>query len=146
MIDWIIKLLMLSSSVFILLAAIGVLRLPDLLTRMHASTKAGALGITLMMIAASFHFFESVVMAKSLAVIIFILITAPIAAHAIGRAGYFVGVPVWSKTIKDELINCYDSDSHRLMSGLETEEELEAYRENLDFKPRIRVKSKENKD
>ncbi|MCD8513239.1 MAG: monovalent cation/H(+) antiporter subunit G [Nitrincola sp.] len=143
MIDWIIKLLMLSSSVFILLAAIGVLRLPDLLTRMHASTKAGALGITLMMIAASFHFFDSVVMAKSFAVIIFILITAPIAAHAIGRAGYFVGIPVWDKTVKDELRNCYDPDSHRLMSGLETEEELELYRQNLDYKPRIRVKSKD---
>ncbi len=146
MIDWIIMLLMISSSIFILLAAIGVLRLPDLLTRMHASTKAGALGITLMMVAASFHFFESVVVAKSLAVIIFILITAPIAAHAIGRAGYFVGVPVWTKTVKDELINCYDPESHRLLSGLETEEELEAYRQNLDYKPRIRVTTKEKND
>lgn len=146
MIEWIIKFLMLTSSVFILLAAIGVLRLPDLLTRMHASTKAGALGITLMMIAASFHFFDAVVMAKSLAVIIFILITAPIAAHAIGRAGYFVGVPVWSKTVKDELINCYDPDSHRLLSGLETEEELEIYRQNLDYKPRIRVTRREKNE
>lgn|SRR5690554_6827483 len=143
MTDWIIKFLMLTSSIFILLAAVGILRLPDLLTRMHASTKAGALGITLMMLAASFHFFDSVVMAKSLAVIIFILITAPVAAHAIGRAGYFVGVPVWTKTVKDELINCYDPKSHRLMSGLETEEELEIYRQNLDFKPRIRVKRKD---
>lgn len=146
MTDWIIKLLMLASSIFILLAAIGVLRLPDLLTRMHASTKAGALGITLMMVAASFHFFEAVVTAKSLAVIIFILITAPVAAHAIGRAAYFVGVPVWSKTVKDELINCYDPESHRLLSGLETEEELELYRQNLDFKPRIRVSKRDKND
>ncbi len=146
MIEWIINILMLSSSLFILLAAIGVLRLPDLLTRMHASTKAGALGINLMMIAVSFHFFDAVVFAKSLAVIMFILITAPVAAHAIGRAGYFVGVPVWSKTIKDELINCYDPDSHRLMSGLETEEELEIYRQNLDLKPRIRVNRQERND
>ncbi|EXJ12851.1 MULTISPECIES: monovalent cation/H(+) antiporter subunit G [Nitrincola] len=142
MIDWIIKLLMLSSAIFTLLAAIGIIRLPDLLTRMHATTKAGALGIALMMVAAMFHFFDAVVSAKGLAVIIFILITAPIAAHAIGRAGYFVGIPVWDRTIKDELVNCYDEDSHRLLSGLETEEELEIYRQNLDLKPRIRIKQK----
>ena len=75
----------------------------------------------------------------AVAVIVFILITAPVAAHAIGRAGYFVGIPVWEKTVKDELVNCYDAETHRLLSGLETEEELEAYKQNLDFKPRIRL-------
>lgn len=139
MIEWIVKILMLMSATFILLASIGLIRLPDLITRMHASTKAGALGITLMMIAAAFSFMETVVLAKAIAVIVFILITAPVAAHAIGRAGYFVGIPVWEKTVKDELINCYDPESHRLMSGLETEEELEAYKQNLDIKPRIRL-------
>lgn len=142
MIEWIIMILMLSSSLFMLLAAVGIVRLPDLLTRMHATTKAGALGIALMMVAAMFHFADAVVFAKGLAVILFIFITAPVAAHAIGRAGYFVGVPVWDRTVKDELLHCYDEDTHRLMSGLETEEELELYRQNLDFKPRIRVKSK----
>lgn len=142
MIDWIIKLLMLSSAIFTLLAAVGIIRLPDLLTRMHATTKAGALGIALMMVATMFHFFDAVVFAKGLAVIVFILITAPIAAHAIGRAGYFVGIPVWERTIKDELVHCYDEDTHRLLSGLETEEELEIYRQNLDLKPRIRIKQK----
>ncbi|KAA0874210.1 monovalent cation/H(+) antiporter subunit G [Nitrincola tapanii] len=141
MIDWLIKILMLASAAFMLLAAVGIVRLPDLLTRMHATTKAGALGVALMMLAVALHFADSVVSAKTLAVILFIFITAPIAAHVIGRAGYFTGLPLCEQTIKDELVDCYDEKSHRLLSGLETEEELEAYRQNLDMKPRIRTKA-----
>ncbi|WP_194756496.1 monovalent cation/H(+) antiporter subunit G [Aliidiomarina indica] len=134
-----ISIFMLSSAIFILVAAVGILRLPDLLTRMHASTKAGALGVALMMVAAMLHFNDLVLMAKAMAVILFIFITAPVAAHAIGRAGYFVGVPIWVKTIKDELYNNYDADTHRLRSGLETEEELNKPAKD---KPRIRISSK----
>lgn len=140
MTDIIIAIFMLSSALLVLLAAVGILRLPDLLTRMHASTKAGALGISLMMVAVSLHFTSLVVLAKAIAIILFIFMTAPVAAHAIGRAGYFVGVPVWSKTIKDELYDNYDADTHRLLSGMETEEELK----NLPArdKPRIRLNTK----
>lgn len=134
-----ISIFMLSSAIFILVAAVGILRLPDLLTRMHASTKAGALGVALMMVAAMLHFNDLVLMAKAMAVILFIFITAPVAAHAIGRAGYFVGVPIWVKTIKDELYSHYDADTHRLRSGLETEEELNKPAKD---KPRIRISSK----
>lgn len=141
-INWLIALFMLSSGLFTLLAAVGILRLPDLLTRMHASTKAGALGVALMMIAVMLHFANLVVAAKALAVIMFILITAPIAAHAIGRAGYFVGAPIWVNTVKDELFNRYDAESHRLRSGLESESELKAMKLSSKDKPRIRVTTK----
>lgn len=140
MIEVIMSVFMLASALFILLAAIGILRLPDLLTRMHASTKAGALGIALMMIAVSVHFTSLAIFAKAIAVILFIFMTAPVAAHAIGRAGYFVGVPVWDNTVKDELEHNYDPDTHRLRSGLETEEELE--NQPVRDKPRIRLSSK----
>ena len=46
--------------------------------------------------------------------ILFILLTAPVAAHAIGRAGYFVGVPLWDKMLKDDLKDRYDPDTHIL--------------------------------
>lgn len=146
MTDWLIILLMLSSGFFMLLAALGILRLPDLPTRMHASTKAGALGAILVMAAAALFFTEAVVVTKAIAVILFILITAPIAAHAIGRAGYFVGVPLWEGSVKDELKSSYDPETHRLVSGLETPEELDQYRRNLDIKPRIKPKRKKNSD
>lgn len=140
MTDIIISIFMLSSAILVLLAALGILRLPDLLTRMHASTKAGALGIMLMMVAVALHFMSLTVLAKAVAITLFIFMTAPVAAHAIGRAGYFVGVPVWSKTIKDELYDNYDADTHRLHSGLETEEELQNLPQKS--KPRIRLNTK----
>lgn len=140
MTDIIISFFMLTSAGFVLLAAVGILRLPDLLTRMHASTKAGALGIMMMMVAVSIHFMSLTVLAKAIAIILFIFMTAPVAAHAIGRAGYFVGVPVWTKTVKDELFDNYDADTHRLRSGLETEEELKKM--PYKGKPRIRLNTK----
>lgn len=140
MIDIIISIFMLASALLALLASVGILRLPDLLTRMHASTKAGALSIMIMMTAVALHFMSLTVLAKAIAIILFIFMTAPVAAHAIGRAGYFVGVPVWSKTIKDELYDNYDPDTHRLRSGLETEEELKKM--PIKLKPRIRLNTK----
>ncbi|GAA0572457.1 monovalent cation/H(+) antiporter subunit G [Halomonas salifodinae] len=113
--------LLLSGAVFMLLAAVGVLRLPDLLTRMHATTKAAALGVSLVMLAVALHFAEVAVVARAFGVIIFILMTAPVAAHVIGRAGYFVGSRLWSGTVKDELRPNYDPLTHELKSGLETE-------------------------
>ncbi len=97
-----------------LLAAVGVFRLPDLPTRMHASTKAAALGAMLIMIGLAFEFRETNVTTRALAIIIFTLVTSPIAAHAIGRAAYFVGVPLWHGTIKDELGKNYDPKTHNL--------------------------------
>ncbi|UYF98802.1 MULTISPECIES: monovalent cation/H(+) antiporter subunit G [unclassified Halomonas] len=122
MIEFIKGALLLSGSLFILLAAIGLLRLPDLLTRMHATTKAAALGVILIMLASAMHFAEVGVVARSFAIILFILMTAPVAAHVIGRAGYFVGSRLWSGTVKDELKPNYDPLTHELKSGLETEE------------------------
>lgn len=114
MIEWIIGILMVLGSLFMLLAAVGILRLPDLPTRMHASTKAGAMGAIFIMTAVVFHFSTGIVLARALAIVLFIIMTAPIAAHVIARAGYFVGVPLWRGTVKDELRDHYDPISHSL--------------------------------
>lgn len=122
MIDILVAILLLFGGALMLLAAIGIVRLPDLPTRMHASTKAGALGTSLIMIAVALAFQETAVTARAVAIISFIILTAPVAAHVIGRAGYFVGVPLWSGTIKDELKESYDAQTHYLHSGLEDEQ------------------------
>lgn len=115
-IEWLTGLTLVIGSGFMLIAALGVLRMPDLLTRMHATTKAGVLGAGLTMVAVALHFGTEPVIAKAIAVIAFLLLTAPVAAHAIGRAGYFVGVPLWSKTGIDELKGRYDEETHTLAS------------------------------
>jgi len=100
--------LMVSGAAFMLLATIGILRMPDLFTRMQASTKAAALGAGLMMSAIMLFFAEIGVLTRALATIIFIFLTAPVAAHMLGRASYLLGVPKWEGTVVDELENQYD--------------------------------------
>lgn len=121
MIEFLKGALVISGALLMLLAALGILRLPDLLTRLHATTKAAALGVILIMLAVATHFAEVGVAARAFAIIVFILMTAPVAAHVIGRAGYFVGSKLWSGTVKDELRPNYDPLTHELKSGHETE-------------------------
>ncbi len=78
--------LILIGAGFSLIAAIGLVRLPDVFTRMHASTKAGVLGSSLILIAAGILEGDAGTWARIVAAIFFLLLTAPIAAHMIGRA------------------------------------------------------------
>lgn len=86
MIDILIGLFLLAGAGFVMIAAIGIVRLPDLLTRMHASTKAGTLGALLVLAGLAFHQGTGEVVSKAVATALFLLLTAPIAAHMIGRA------------------------------------------------------------
>ncbi len=96
-------LIMLSGAVFMLLSAIGAVRMPDLLTRMHATTKAGAFGAGLMLVGVAMEFTELSVMVRALVILVFIMLTSPVAAHAIGHAGYLTGAKLWEGTLKDDL-------------------------------------------
>ena len=108
--------LLIVGAGFMLIVGLGVWRMPDLLTRMHATTKAGVLGAGLMLLGVAVYFAEVNVLVRALAVIIFVMLTAPVAAHIIGRAGYFVGVPLWEHTVKDQLKGRYDDRTHTLAS------------------------------
>ena len=106
--------LMLIGATFALLAGAGVLRMPDLFTRMQAATKASTLGIGCIILAVAVHFGELGITTRALATVIFVFLTAPVAAHMIARAAYFVGVPLWDQTIIDELHGHYDRRTHNL--------------------------------
>lgn len=86
LIDIVAGLLVLSGGVFMLIAALGAVRLGDVFLRMHASTKAGTLGIGLIVVAVMLRHEAPGVGAKALAVLLFMIFTAPIGAHLIGRA------------------------------------------------------------
>ena len=103
MIEILVAVLLVLGGFFAFMAALGLVRLPDLLIRMHASTKAGTLGCGLILLALALHFGETGVVTRALATIVFLMVTAPIAAHMIGRAAYWAGVPLWSETVIDEL-------------------------------------------
>jgi multicomponent Na+:H+ antiporter subunit G len=95
--------LLVIGSVFMLLAGIGVVRMPDLFMRMQAATKAATLGAGCMLLAVAVHFQDLAVTARAILVTAFVLLTAPVAAHVIARAAYSVGVPLWEGTLCDEL-------------------------------------------
>ncbi|MEL6646549.1 MAG: monovalent cation/H(+) antiporter subunit G [Pseudomonadota bacterium] len=86
MLEVIAGLLILTAGFFAIIAAVGVVKLPDVLTRMHASTKAGTLAGTLVLIAAALVFLDTSVTVRAILGILFLLLTGPIGAHMIGRA------------------------------------------------------------
>lgn len=102
LVEWLIALLLVAGGFFVFAAGLGLYRLPDLMIRMHASTKAGTLGVGLILVAAAVDFGDLGTVAKSIATILFLLLTAPIAAHMIGRASYRIGVPLWDKSVIDQ--------------------------------------------
>ncbi len=97
------SILLLLGSLFSLVAAVGMFRLPDMMMRMHAATKAGTLGAGLILISEAVYYFEIAITLKVTATILFLFLTAPVAAHLIGRAAYHSGIKLWDKTWVDQL-------------------------------------------
>jgi multicomponent Na+:H+ antiporter subunit G len=108
--------LLLIGASFMLIAAIGVVRMPDLFTRMYSSSKSTTLGVGCLMLGAAVHFADLAVTMRALAVVLFLFVTAPVAAHMIARAAYFSGVSLWEGTLSDELRGQYDTQTHQLDS------------------------------
>jgi len=76
--------------------------MPDFYLRLSVTVKAATLGVGLLLLCASIIFPDISVSTKAFAIIFFLLITSPIAAHMIGRAAYFSGTPLWKHTLIDE--------------------------------------------
>ncbi|MFO7653658.1 MAG: monovalent cation/H(+) antiporter subunit G [Candidatus Krumholzibacteriia bacterium] len=95
--------LMLLGTGFALVAAIGILRLPDVFCRMHAATKAGAFGGTLVVAGAAVFFGDVWSVVQAALIVIFFYVTAPIGAQMIGRAAYLRGAPMCDETVRDDL-------------------------------------------
>jgi multicomponent Na+:H+ antiporter subunit G len=95
--------LLVVGACFMLLAGLGVLRLPDLFMRLQAATKASTLGVGCLMLGVAVHFQDLGVTTRAVLIIAFFFLTAPVGAHVIARAAYAVGVPLWKGTITDEL-------------------------------------------
>lgn len=107
---------LLVGAAFMLLAALGVLRMPDLFMRLQATSKATTLGVGCLMLGVAIRFGDLGTVARAGAIVVFFFVTAPIAAHVIARAAYFLGAVLWNQTIIDELRGRYDERSHRLRS------------------------------
>ena len=111
--------LLIIGASFLFLASVGLLRMPDLFMRMSAATKGTTLGVGCMLLAVGVHFPGFGITARAIAGILFFFTTTPVAAHMIGRAGYFIGVPLWDKSVRDDLHGRYDLLTHELESQQE---------------------------
>ena len=96
--DILVIILLVVGTFFILSASIGVIRFPDVYTRLHASTKAATLGISGILIGAFIFLYveHGMVSGKLILGALFVLLTAPVSAHMIGRAAHSSGVKPWS--------------------------------------------------
>lgn len=96
---------------FMLLAGFGILRFPDVYTRMHAGTKSGTLGVSGALIALALYFWDTEVTVRALLPIIFTLITAPVAAHCISRSAFRSGVKLSLNSVINEFEESKDPSS-----------------------------------
>jgi multicomponent Na+:H+ antiporter subunit G len=99
---WLSSLLLLAGALIGLIGAIGVLRLPDSYTRMHAASKAGALGAALVLGGVAAASSGAFALAAVFALMI-LLATAPLAAHAMARAAHRAGITPKTGPLGDEL-------------------------------------------
>lgn len=103
LLTWAASILFIAGSLLTLIAAIGLVRFPDVLARMHGVTKPGTLGIVLLMtgLAASMRSWD--VAWKVALVVMFQLITSPVSAHMIGRSAVRTGKVASDLLVVDEL-------------------------------------------
>jgi multicomponent Na+:H+ antiporter subunit G len=99
---WITGVLSLIGATLVLLAAIGIVRMPDLFTRMQAATKASTLGLGCLLAGAGIALADSSALVRAISIGAFVMLTSPVSNHVIARAAYLTKVPLWSGTVTDE--------------------------------------------
>ncbi len=103
MLDLIIKgiasLFLFAGAFFFITATIGLLRLPDIFTRLHATGKGDTLGAGLILIGLAILSGFSTTSVKLIVMLTFIFMTSPVATHTICRAVYDLGVRPWTKEV-----------------------------------------------
>lgn len=101
--NYLAGILIVIGAAFTLVASIGILRLPDVYSRMHSASKVGTLGSGTMLIALAVIAADVATTTRALAGVVFFLLTAPISAHLLAKAAYSVGYRLWDKSVLDEM-------------------------------------------
>jgi multicomponent Na+:H+ antiporter subunit G len=104
MTEWLSGAFFVAGATLALLSAIGVLRMPDVFTRMQASTKASTLGLACLLAGLAIRRPETAIVFRVLTIGAFMMLTTAVAAHVIARAAALTRVPLWEGTIVDERI------------------------------------------
>lgn len=90
--EWIAAILLVLGALLMLIASIGIVRLPDIYLRMHAATKAPSLGVFLMVAGIVIYFMDFWLSVKGLLIILFIFMTTPVGAHMLSRVSHMLKI------------------------------------------------------
>jgi len=107
--------------IFVLIASIGIVRMPDFFLRLSVTVKASTLGVGFILLSVIAYFGELAVTTKAFAIVFFLLITSPVGAQLLGRVSYFTGAKLWKGSVLDELKGKYNKETRVLKSGYEKE-------------------------
>lgn len=91
----IVSTLLCLGTLFILIASLGIVRMPDLYTRMHAATKAGTVGVASLLLAVAIVIPNATVISRTLGTMLFIFLTAPVATHLLAKTMRQIGYRMW---------------------------------------------------
>lgn len=99
------ELLILAAALWMLLGSVGLLRLPDVYNRLHASGIAGTVGILLLGLGVTWlaSIQQGVVLIRPLIAVLLVFFISPVSTHVIAHAAYRSGVPLEPGTIRDDL-------------------------------------------
>lgn len=97
----------------VLLAGVGLLRFPDVLTRANATTKAAGLGVACILAGAAFSIGTREAAIKLSIAVVLQFATAPVSGHVLGRAAYRAGTPLWEGMWADDLRGFHERPHER---------------------------------
>jgi len=125
MINILIGILATMGSLFVLIASVGILKMPDFYTRLSVTVKAATLGIGCVLLAAALFFYDFAVSSKTFAIIFFLILTAPIAGHIVAKVAYRTGIKMWDNSVLDQLTS-KETEQKALKEKTENPEESTA--------------------
>lgn len=105
---------LLAGAFLAFAAGLGLLRFPHLLARMHAATKPQVLGLLLLMLGLALRLRSGHAVWMLALVAIFQMLTSPVAAHMVARAGYRTGKVPHDELVVDELTRDLEEAQHEL--------------------------------
>lgn len=113
LVEWVAVVLMITGCSLGAIGALGLVRFPDVFGRMHSATKPPTLGLVLVVLGAALSVRDASDLGLLLVVVMLQFLTAPVAAHLVGRAAYDSGGLLDEDTVMDDLAERERADAAR---------------------------------
>lgn len=101
--EFLTAVLLISGALLMLLAGLGLFRMPDLFLRLQAAAKASSLGVGVLMGAAALGLGDVSVVARAALGVAFVFVMTPVATLLIAQAAFRAGLPLWERTHQNDL-------------------------------------------